>query len=155
AWNGSIDDLRLYNRILSDSEIVALASLPPANIAPVVRAGTNQAVVWPAPLSLSGTASDDGKPNPPGALTVTWAAVIGPGVVSFADPHNPATSATFSSGGSYLLRLVADDSQVQTSSDTSVTVIARPSVSAQLLSNTLRLSWQTTGGNWLLQSQTN
>src|SRR5206468_12342397 len=52
AWNGSIDDLRLYNRILTDSEVLALASFPPANIAPVVRVGTNQAVLWPAPANL-------------------------------------------------------------------------------------------------------
>jgi beta-galactosidase len=54
AWNGSIDDLRIYNRLLSDAEIQALASMPPANLAPVVRAGTNQAVLWPAPASLNG-----------------------------------------------------------------------------------------------------
>jgi len=57
----SIDDLRLYNRILSDSEILALTSLPPANLAPVVRAGPSQAVLLPAVANLNGTASDDGK----------------------------------------------------------------------------------------------
>jgi len=155
AWSGLIDDLRLYNRILSDSEILALASLPPANIAPVVRAGTNLALLWPAPASLNGTVSDDAKPDPPGVVTLTWSQVSGPGVVSFANPHNPATSATFSSGGSYLLRLLADDGQVQTAEDVAVTAITRPVLSAQLLSNAVKLSWQTTGGDWYLQSQTN
>ena len=155
AWNGLTDDLRLYNRILDDSEILALASLPPANIAPVVRAGTNLAVLWPAPANLNGTVSDDGKPNPPGVVALTWSRVGGPGVVSFANPHNAATSATFSSGGSYALRLLADDGQVQTAADVTVTAITRPVLSAQLLSNAVKFSWQTAGGDWQLQCQTN
>jgi hypothetical protein len=155
AWNGLIDDLRLYNRILNDGEILALASLPPANIAPVARAGTNLTVLWPAAANLNGTVSDDGKPNPPGALTLTWFPVSGPGQVFFANPHSAVTSATFSSGGSYVLRLLADDGQVQTAADVTVTVITRPMLSAQLLANAVKLSWQTTGGSWQLQCQTN
>ena len=155
AWKGGIDDLRIYNRLLSDNEIQALASFPPTNLAPVVRAGTNLAIIWPAAANLNGTVADDGNPNPPGAVTVTWSMVNGPGTVSFGSPHNRATSATFSSGGSYVLRLLADDGQVQTSSDLTVTAITRPLISSQLLPAALQLSWQTTGGSWQLQSQTN
>jgi beta-galactosidase len=152
AWNGLIDDLRIYNRLLTDSEIAALASLPPTNVAPVVQAGTNQAILFPAPASVNATVSDDGKPTP---VTITWSAVNGPGTVSFANPHSLSTSATFSAGGLYLLRLTADDGQVQTSSDLTVSVITRPTISAALQGSTLKLSWQTTGGNWQLQCQTN
>ena len=88
-------------------------------------------------------------------VSLTWSRVSGPGSVSFANPHNQATSATFSSGGSYLLRLLADDGQVQTAADVTVTVITRPVLWAQLLPNAVQLSWQTTGGNWQLQCQTN
>ena len=65
AWNGLIDDLRIYSRLLSNAEVQALAAMPPANLAPVVSTGKNQAVLWPTPASPSGTVSDDGKPNPP------------------------------------------------------------------------------------------
>ena len=46
-----------------------------ANKAPVVIMGTNQTVTFPAPASLTATASDDGAPNPPGAMVYTWSAI--------------------------------------------------------------------------------
>jgi PKD repeat protein len=54
--------------------------------------------------------SDDGLPSPPGTTTHTWSQVSGPGSVGFADAAGLATSATFSSPGSYVLRLTASDS---------------------------------------------
>jgi hypothetical protein len=53
------------------------------------------------------------------------------------------------------LRLLADDGQVQTAADVTVTAITRPVLSAQLLSNAVKFSWQTAGGDWQLQCQTN
>src|SRR5262249_38551662 len=41
----------------------------PTNVAPVVNAGTDQTITLPATASLSGIASDDGLPSPPGSLT--------------------------------------------------------------------------------------
>jgi hypothetical protein len=72
AWNGSIDDLRIYSRLLSDAEVKAIASMPPANLAPVANAGTNQAVLWPAPVHLDGGVTEDGKPNPPGTIATSY-----------------------------------------------------------------------------------
>ena len=123
AWNGVIDDLRIYNRLLSDAEIQLLASMPPANLPPVVRAGTNQAVLWPAPVNLNGTVTDDGNPNPPGAVTLTWSELTGPGIVTFANPNASATSATFSTGGSYRLQLLADDAEVAIADSLLVTAV--------------------------------
>ncbi|HWW02349.1 MAG TPA: glycoside hydrolase family 2 TIM barrel-domain containing protein [Candidatus Acidoferrum sp.] len=131
AWKGGIDDLRIYGRLLSDAEVQALASMPPANLAPNVDAGSNQAVVWPGRVNLYGTATDDGQPNPPGALTLTWSEVSGPGTAAFANANVQAATAAFSTGGTYVLRLTADDGQVQTSSDTTVTVIQRPTIAFQ------------------------
>jgi beta-galactosidase len=155
AWNGLMDDLRLYNRSLTDSEILALASVPPANFAPIVNAGTNQTIILPAPATLLGTASDDGKPNPPGALTFSWSELSGPGSVDFSPPNALATAATFSAGGNYLLQLIADDGQVRVASDVSITAVMRPAITVQLRPNALQLSWQTNGLNWRLQMQTN
>jgi hypothetical protein len=155
AWNGSIDDLRIYNRLLSDAEVRALASLPPANLAPSVRAGTNQIVVRPALAYLNGTVVDDGKPQPPGALTVAWDQISGPGIVTFANSNFLGTTASFSTNGIYLLRLKADDGQVQTSDYLTITAINRPVISFRLLSGGVELSWPNDGIDWRLQIQTN
>ncbi len=155
AWKGGLDDVRIYNRLVTDAEIQALASMPPANLAPIVRPGTNQSVVWPAAAALAGTVSDDGQPNPPGAVAVTWSQVSGPGTVTFANASTPVTTASFSAGGAYVLRLTADDGQVATAGEVTVTVITRPTILVRPLAGGLQLSWQSTGGNWGLQCQTN
>ena len=129
--------------------------MPPANLAPVVSAGTNQAVLWPAPASLNGTATDDAKPNPPGTVALAWSKVSGPGMVTFGNPNAQATTASFSTGGTYGLQLVADDGQVSTASTLLITAITRPTLSLTLASGLWTLSWMTNGGNWRLQSQTN
>jgi hypothetical protein len=82
----------------------------PLNRPPVVDPGpdvrTDQARV-----ALAGRVSDDGKPADK-RLSVTWEVIEGPGNVVFDDPHAPATTATFSQPGDYLLRLVADDGEL-------------------------------------------
>ena len=96
AWNGGIDDLRIYNRILTEAEIQALASMPPANLAPAVDSGTNQTVYLPGTIHLNGAVSDDGNPNPPGTIETTWSKISGFGEVSFYNSNSPATTAVFS-----------------------------------------------------------
>src|SRR5690606_25743938 len=56
---------------------------PPVNQPPVVSAGSDQSIALPASANLSGTAADDGLPNPPSAMTTTWTKVSGPGTVTF------------------------------------------------------------------------
>jgi len=73
-------------------------------------------------LLLSASATDDGRPKVPGALTTTWTMLSGPGVVTFANPSLPSTAATFSSNGIYVLRLTADDGATATTLDVTVTV---------------------------------
>jgi hypothetical protein len=55
------------------------------NQPPAVDAGPALAVALPAAASLDGTVTDDGLPNPPGAMTTTWSQVSGPGTVTFGD----------------------------------------------------------------------
>ena len=95
-----------------------------ANQAPTVNAGPDQTVTLPNPATLAGTASDDGLPNPPGALTTTWSMVTGAGTVTFANANALSTTATFSAAGSYTLRLTASDSALSTTDDLIVTVNA-------------------------------
>jgi hypothetical protein len=87
-----------------------------------VNAGPDQTITLPANASLDGTVTDDGLPNPPGAVTTTWSKVSGPGTVTFADPNAIDTTASFSVAGNYTLRLTANDSALTGSDDIVVTV---------------------------------
>ena len=84
----------------------------PTNTAPVVSAGPDRAVTRPDAASLSGSVTDDGLPNPPGAVTAAWTKVSGPGTVTFGNATAPSTTATFGAAGSYVLRLTGNDGQL-------------------------------------------
>lgn len=74
-----------------------------ANEAPVVEAGDDQVVIFPAPAILSGSAEDpDQAPN---ALSVQWTLVSGPGKVTFSNQDDVNTTATFDKTGTYVLQL--------------------------------------------------
>jgi hypothetical protein len=88
----------------------------------VVNAGADQTVTLPAGVSLSGSAGDDGLPNPPGALSATWSKVSGPGTVTFGNANALNTTASFGTAGAYVLRLTASDSLLSSSDDVAVTV---------------------------------
>ncbi len=153
GWDGLIDDLRIYNRLLSDAEVQALAVVAAPNLAATVSAGTNQTVIWPAAANLSGTATGDG--NPPGPVTVVWSEVSGPGTIAFANSNALATTASFSTAGNYQLQLAANDGQVTTVARVAVAAITQPNISVQLLPGAFQLSWPANDGNWQLQYQTN
>ncbi|MFO1498710.1 MAG: lamin tail domain-containing protein [Verrucomicrobiota bacterium] len=93
------------------------------NIAPVVNAGAGQVVVLPGNVTLQGSVTDDGLPNPPGQVAVSWSMVSGPGTVAFTSPGSPATSAVFSAPGTYVLRLAATDGALQSTADVTIRVV--------------------------------
>ena len=66
---------------------------------PSVNAGPDQTITLPGSANLDGTVSDDGLPNPPGAVTTTWSKVSGPGTVTFGNANAVDTTASFSAGG--------------------------------------------------------
>src|SRR5207342_1562480 len=76
--------------------------------------------------------SDDGLPNPPGAVTTTWSQVSGLGTASFTDPSSPATTVSFSQPGTYVLRLTADDGAVQSTDDVSIDVTSQGAVTLDI-----------------------
>lgn len=90
------------------------------NAPPVVSAPLNETSVFPNPLPLSATATDDG--NPTGFLATSWDKVSGPGTVIFADPAALSTSATFSRPGDYQLRFRATDGLATTEQTVNVSV---------------------------------
>ena len=58
-------------------EVVVTVSA--ANQAPVANAGVDASVSLPNTLTLAGSVSDDGLPDPPGTVTVAWSEVSGRG----------------------------------------------------------------------------
>lgn len=90
------------------------------NIGATVSAGPNQSVADKTAL-VAGAISDDGLPNPPSAVAPTWLLVSGPGAAVFATSNSLNTSVQFASYGFHTLRLVTDDGEVRTFSDTTVT----------------------------------
>ena len=84
-----------------------------ANWAPAVDAGDKQAV-WlvsgSATVSLDAFTDDDGQPDSPGELTLSWTVDSGPATPTFT-PNNSVEDpdVTFTVAGDYILRLTADD----------------------------------------------
>ena len=97
------------------------------NKSPVVNAGPDQTITLPGAATLSGSATDDGIPNPPGTLSYTWTKSTGPGTVTLADTHAASTTAAFSVAGTYTLQLSASDGVFSSSDKLIVTVNPNPS----------------------------
>jgi len=97
------------------------SSSSPGNVAPTVSAGPDMAVTLPATAMLNGTVTDDGLPNPPGSVTAVWSKFTGPGTVTFS-PNAVDTEATFSEPGTYVLRLIANDGDLDGGDEVTITV---------------------------------
>jgi hypothetical protein len=91
--------------------------------------------VLPDSVLLDRTVSDDGRPTTPGAVTTTWSEVSGFGTVTFGDPNAVDTTATFSSDGTYVLRLTANEGGATAADD--VTVLVRPAGSGLAVESTV------------------
>jgi hypothetical protein len=118
--NGKVYVATLSNKLV----VYGLLGPSGGNTAPVVNAGVDQNLDGPGTATLTGSATDDGNPSPPGQLTLTWSLVNGPGAVTFGTPSAASTTATFSVPGTYVIRLAAFDGQVTSSDDLTVTVAA-------------------------------
>ena len=102
------------------------------NQSPVVEAGENISITLPNDATLDGTVTDDGLPNPPGSVTVTWTKQSGPGTVTFGNANAVDTTADFSSSGMYVLRLTANDGSLSNFSEITVAVNPAPANTAIL-----------------------
>lgn len=119
----------------------------PNNKAPAVTVSDNLTVSLPNPATLMATATDDGLPKPyrrsasnpdrdaqprrPIGVQIKWIQYRGPGKVTFAPDSSPVvhgepvtlkSEATFNTPGVYVLRVTANDGQMFTSRDVTVTV---------------------------------
>jgi Bacterial Ig domain/IPT/TIG domain len=133
TWNNVPGGIYSLYAVAYDNQNATSTSAPvniQVNAAPVVNAGFDQSINLPATASLFGSASDDGLPNPPGAFTVTWSKTSGPGSVSFGNANSLSTTASFSSEGSYVLRLTVNDGS--TSSFDEITVDVHTAATVKL-----------------------
>jgi hypothetical protein len=119
----------------------------PNNKAPVVTVGPVAKATVGTPLTLTASATDDGLPKPyrrapsnpdrdaqpkrARGVQIKWIEYRGPGKVTFhpnaseviyGETVNFTTNATFSAPGTYVLRAIADDSQLFTASEVTVNV---------------------------------
>jgi hypothetical protein len=116
-FNGKIDEVKIYNRVLSDDELLYNYSL--GNQAPIVYAGVDQEILANETITLNATITDDGHPVS-GTTTVSWSKISGPGNVTFGNANAEDTTANFSATGAYVLRLVASDGNKQGYDDVTV-----------------------------------
>ncbi|WP_367870725.1 DUF5060 domain-containing protein [Luteolibacter sp. Populi] len=94
------------------------------NNPPVVSAGVDKSAFLSGgtvAVNLAGSVSDDGLPDE-FALTRSWTKQSGPGAVSFSSTTASITTATFAVPGSYVLRLTANDSELQAFDEVAVTI---------------------------------
>ncbi len=112
-------------RQVSRNVIERMLSTPPptpGNQTPIVFAGLNQRITLPSTATLDGTVWDDGRPDPPAILSLTWSQESGPGTVTFSEVAASDTTASFSATGTYVLRLTADDDELSAFDEITVMV---------------------------------
>ena len=110
-FSGMIDELHIYDEYaLSIDEIGGLYAF--GNIAPVVDAGPDQSSLSELKISLSGSATDDGRWESP--LTYKWLLAGRPGAGIITNSNNVDAELDLFFGGSYEVALSAFDGQVTT-----------------------------------------
>src|SRR5688572_19428773 len=117
------------------SDDVTITVSPPqtGNQPPAVNAGPDQTITLPSSATLDGTVTDDSQPNPPASVSTTWSRVSGPGTVTFGNATATDTTASFSAGGTYVLRLSANDGELFSSDDVTITVQSTPTTTTPTL----------------------
>jgi RHS repeat-associated protein len=74
-----------------------------------------------AAVKLTGAVTDDGLPYG-SSVSANWTKVSGPGAVTFGNANAASSGASFTTPGTYVLRLTGSDGQANTSDDVTITV---------------------------------
>ena len=113
--------LTVSDSVLSSSDDITITYLQ--NQPPEVDAGFDRTVGILDVTTLNGIVADDGYPQPPGAVTITWTQQSGPGTATFANSHAAHTTVSFSTTGTYVLRLTVNDGQLETYDEITLIVV--------------------------------
>jgi len=130
SLRAQVDEVLLFPKALTDAEAGGVTggscsgSCTNINFGPDVNAGPDVTVQLTLPVELDGTVTDDGRPDPPAAVSNAWVLVSGPPEVSVTITNINALTNTieFTVPGVYVFRLLADDFDVITCDDVTVTV---------------------------------
>ena len=120
-FRGDIDDVRIYDRVLTAEEVMEIARIP-ANRAPSIalNASNPQIPQTSFDLGLLGASvSDDGKPSD--LLVHEWSQINGPASAVFHDPGSLSARVEFPEPGDYTFRLAADDGAAATFKEITIT----------------------------------
>ncbi len=108
GFEGLMDDVRIYHRALSRTDVVGLAQGGLGRREPGANAGVDQVVTLLAPTTtLAGSASDDAGSGT--TLIPTWTQISGPAPATISDSHTLNPNVTFNVTGSYRFQLSVSD----------------------------------------------
>lgn len=100
------------------------------NLPPTVNAGPDRIANVGQIITLTGNVSDDGLPDPPAAVIITWTFVSGPTTATVASPGALVTQVgPLEEQGQYVFRLTANDGEYEVFNDVRVGVIVPGPVS--------------------------
>ncbi|MBL9113697.1 MAG: PKD domain-containing protein [Verrucomicrobiaceae bacterium] len=91
------------------------------NVGAIVDAGSDQTLLLDQSMevALSGSSSDDGITA---QTSLSWAQASGPGTTTFSSSSSATTLANVSAPGTYVYRLIADDGEIATGDEVTVTL---------------------------------
>jgi subtilisin family serine protease len=105
-----------------DQIVYDFAGEPAENIGPWVSSGQEALAVRGEAVPLSGEFLDDGLPDPPAGVTLSWSQLSGPETVTLSDPAIAQPDFTPVTNGEYTFRLAANDGEVTTYNDVMINV---------------------------------
>ncbi|AQQ08539.1 hypothetical protein L21SP3_00323 [Sedimentisphaera cyanobacteriorum] len=119
-FQGRIDEVRIYSRSLSESEVIRLSDMERCwNYPPRISVSDAQIAYAGKPRSFSCSFQDDGRPFIEGCdnlmqgtsfqKTFYWSKVSGTGSVSFTAPYKQTSQAVFSEPGNYQIKIDVSD----------------------------------------------
>lgn len=111
---GQLDEIQVYDRILTEREIQVLAASGSENTSLWVDAGEDQVADLADPLVLEGRVIDPGTgTSVSDGFEASWSKYEGPGDVAFGDPSRLETTAFFQEAGMYVLQLAVSNGKVK------------------------------------------